>query len=215
MRILIYGAANIGCLYAAKLAKSRQDVALLARGGRYEALRNRGITLENDVSGERQATSVSVVAHLYPGDLYGLVMVVLPKTALAEVLPSLAANARASSIMFFWNDVSGPKPMTSTVGRDRVLLGFPGAAAIPQNGAIRYVITSRHEQPTRTGELDGGGSERSTAIASALGGAGFLVSICAGMDAWLKTHVAKILRNTDRWRPILRKRACRAASHEP
>jgi 2-dehydropantoate 2-reductase len=54
-------------------------------------------------------------------------------------------------------------------------------------------MTSRHEQPTTIGELDGRRSERISAIASALGGAGFPVSICADMDAWLKTHVAKIL----------------------
>jgi 2-dehydropantoate 2-reductase len=119
--------------------------------------------------------------------------VVLPKPALAEVLPILAANTRVSSIMFFGNNAAGPEPMASTVGRDRVLLGFPGAAAIPHNGAIRYVITSRREQPTTIGELDGKRSERIAAIASALGGAGFPVSICADMDAWLKTHVAKIL----------------------
>ncbi len=34
MRILIYGAGNIGCLYAAKRAQSGQDVAILARGDR-------------------------------------------------------------------------------------------------------------------------------------------------------------------------------------
>jgi 2-dehydropantoate 2-reductase len=193
MRILIYGAGNIGCLYAAKLARSDQDVAILARGDRFKAIRTRGITLENGVLGERQTTFLPVVDHLDRGDPYDLVLVVLPKPALAEVLPILAANTRVSSIMFFGNNAAGPEPMASTVGRDRVLLGFPGAAAIPHNGAIRYVITSRREQPTTIGELDGKRSERIAAIASALGGAGFPVSICADMDAWLKTHVAKIL----------------------
>ena len=70
MRILIYGAGNIGCLYAAKFAQSGQDVAILARGDRYDALRDHGITLENGVSGERTSTSVSVVDRLDPGDAY-------------------------------------------------------------------------------------------------------------------------------------------------
>jgi 2-dehydropantoate 2-reductase len=180
-------------LYAAKLAQSGQDVAILARGDRYGALRDHGITLENGVSGERTTTSVSVVERLDPGDAYDLVLVVLPKPALAEVLPILAANERTPNVMFFGNDAAGPEPMISELGRERVLLGFPGAAAIPHDGAIRYVITSRQEQPTTIGELDGGRSERITAIAGALGGAGFPASICANMDAWLKTHVAKML----------------------
>ena len=193
MLILVYGAGNIGCLYAAKFAQSGQDVAILARGDRYDALRDHGITLENGVSGERKSTSVSVVDRLDPGDAYDLVLVVLPKPALVEVLPMLAANERTPSVMFFGNNASGPEPMISALGRERVLLGFPGAAAIPHDGAIRYVVTSRREQPTTIGELDGGRSERIAAIASALEGAGFPASICANMDAWLKTHVAKIL----------------------
>ncbi len=193
MRILIYGAGNIGCLYAAKLAQSGEDVAILARGDRYDTLCDHGITLQHGVSGERTTTSVSVVNRLDPGDAYDLVLVVLPKPALAEVLPILAANGRTPSVMFFGNNASGPEPMISALGRERVLLGFPGAAAIPHDRTIRYVITSRREQPTTIGELDGGRSERIAAIASALEGAGFPASICANMDAWLKTHVAKIL----------------------
>ena len=193
MRILIYGAGNIGSLYAAKLAQSGQDVAILARGDRYVALRDHGITLENGVSGERTTTAVSVVDRLDPGDTYDLVLVVLPKPAVAEVLPILAASERTPSVMFFGNDASGPEPMIAALGRERVLLGFPGAAAVPQDGALRYVITSRQEQPTTIGELDGARSERIAAIASAFENAGFPASICANMDAWLKTHVAKIL----------------------
>ena len=193
MRILIYGAGNIGCLYAAKLAQSGQDVAILARGDRYDALRDHGITLEKGFSGERRTTAISVVNGLDPEAANDLVLVVLPKPALAEVLPILAANERTPSVMFFGNNASGPEEMISALGKERVLLGFPGAAGIPHDGAIRYVITSRQEQPTTIGELDGGRSERITAIARAFEGAGFPASICANMDAWLKTHAAKML----------------------
>jgi 2-dehydropantoate 2-reductase len=180
-------------LYAARLARNGEDVAILARGDRYDTLRGQGITLENEVTGERTTTFVSVVDRLDPGDAYDLVLVVLPKPALAEVLPILAANGRTPSVMFFGNNAAGPEAMISALGRERVLLGFPGAAAIPYDRAIRYVITSRGEQPTTIGELDGRRSERIATIASMLEGAGFPASICANMDAWLKTHVAKIL----------------------
>jgi 2-dehydropantoate 2-reductase len=97
------------------------------------------------------------------------------------------------SIMFFGNNAAGPDAMTDAIGRDRVLLGFPGAAAVSRGGTIRYVITSEREQPTTFGELDGSKSPRTVAIASALRAAGFPVSVCSNMDAWLKTHVAEIL----------------------
>lgn len=57
MRILIYGAGNIGCLYAARLAQSGEVVTILARGDRHDTLRDHGITLENGVSGRRTASS--------------------------------------------------------------------------------------------------------------------------------------------------------------
>jgi 2-dehydropantoate 2-reductase len=193
MRFLVYGAGNIGSLYAARLAQSSQEVTILARGTRFEQIRRRGIDLEDGVSGERTTTFVQVVDRLDPGDAYDVVLVILPKHKIAEVLPGLAANDRTPSVMFFGNNAVGAGAMTDAIGRDRVLLGFPGAAAVPRGGAIRYVITSAREQPTTIGELDGSKSARIVAIASALRAAGFPVSVCTNMDAWLKTHVAEIL----------------------
>ena len=193
MRILVYGAGNIGCLYAAKFARGGQEVAILERGERALALRENGIPLEDAVSGECATVPISVVDCLDPGDPYDLVLVALPQSSIAEVLPILAANDCTPNVMFFGNNASGPGPIVSSLGTERVLLGFPGAAAVPHGDKIRYVITSRREQPTTIGEVDGGRSERIVTIASAFELAGFSTSICPNMDAWLKTHVAKIV----------------------
>ena len=193
MRFLVIGAGNIGSLYAAKLAQSAQELTILARGARLEQIRRHGIELEDAVSGERTRTPLHVVNRLGPADEYDVVLVILPKQRVAEVLPALAANDRTPSVMFFGNNAAGPAAMVDALGHDRVLLGFPGAAAVPQGDAIRYVITSAREQPTTIGELDGSKSARVVAIASALQAAGFPVSVCTNIDAWLKTHVAKIL----------------------
>ena len=193
MRILIYGAGNIGCLYAARLAQSGQDVTILARGERYNSLRDLGVTLVDEVSQARTETTIPVVDHLSPQAAFDFVLVALPNPALAEALPELAANPHTPSVMFFGNNASGPERMVEALGRDRVLLGFPGAAAIPDEGAIRYVVTSPREQPTTVGELDGSHSERITAFAQVMKHAGFPATICSDMDAWLKTHAAKIL----------------------
>lgn len=193
MRFLVIGAGNIGSLYAAKLAQSGQEVTVLARGARLEQIRRHGIELEDAVSGERTRTPLRVVNRLDPADEYDVVLVILPKQRIAEVLPVLAANERTPSVMFFGNNAAGPAAMTDALGHDRVLLGFPGAAAVPHEGAIRYVITSAREQPTTLGELDGSKSARIVSIASALEESGFPVSVSTNIDAWLKTHVAKIL----------------------
>ena len=107
MRFLIYGAGNIGSLYAARLAQSSQDVAILARGTRLEQIRQQGIELEDGVSGQRCIASPEVVDRLDPDDAYDVVLVILPKHRVAEVLPALAANKRTPSIMFFGNNAAG------------------------------------------------------------------------------------------------------------
>jgi len=192
MKILVYGAGNMGCLYAALLAESGQDVSILARGRRLAEIRERGIHLENAVTGKRISSPVNAVERLEPEDDYDLILVALPRHHVSEALPTLAESRPASNVMFFGNNASGPREMIDALGRDRVLLGFPGAAAIAQDQVLRYLITSALEQPTTIGEIDGIRSPRIEAIADALEAAGFSVAICSNMDAWLKTHVAKI-----------------------
>jgi 2-dehydropantoate 2-reductase len=113
------------------------------------------LDLVDGVTATRSKASLEVVTRLHPDDAYDVVLVILPRHRIAEVLPSLAANHRTPSIKFFGNNAAGPNEMTRAIGRERVLLGFPGAAAVPGGDAIRHVITSAREQPTTIGELDG------------------------------------------------------------
>lgn len=193
MRILVYGAGNIGSLYAALLAGAGAEVAILARGARLERLRARGIELEDSRTGERTTTEIEAVERLGPRDPYDFVFVVLPRHRLNEILPVLAQSDRTPAVVFFGNQAAGPRKMVAALGRERVLLGFPGAAGIPRDHAIRYVITSAREQATTLGELDGGRSERIKALAAALEAAGFPVALSPNMEAWLKTHAAEML----------------------
>lgn len=192
MRILVYGAGNIGSQYAARLTTAGEDGSILARGTRLAGIRERGIQLENVVTGERTTARVNAVERLAVDDAYDLVLVILPKNRVAEVLPILAANRGTPNVMFFGNNAAGPAELVGALGRGRVLLGFPGAAAVANDNLIRYLILSAREQPTTIGELDGTRSPRVRAIADALEAAGFPVSICPNMDAWLKTHVSEI-----------------------
>jgi 2-dehydropantoate 2-reductase len=192
VRILVYGAGGIGSLYAALLKESGQEVFILARGPRLADIREHGIRLEDSVTGKRTTLPVETVERLGPEDAYDLVLVILPKNHVAEVLPILAANRHTPNVMFFGNNAAGPGPMVEALGRERVLLGFPGAAAATREECFAYLILSAREQPTTIGELDGAVSARIEMIADALRTAGFPVAICPRMDAWLKTHAAEI-----------------------
>jgi 2-dehydropantoate 2-reductase len=193
MRILVYGAGNIGCLYAGLLANAGHDVSILARGPRLAEIREHGLVLEEFAS-ERQTTArPATVERLEPDDAYDLVIVTLGREHVPEVLPILARNRGTPSILFMGNSAAGPESMVDALGADRVLLGFSGAAGVPNEHAIRYVIMSAGEQPTTIGELDASFTPRLREIAAALKGAGFPVAMCRDMDAWLKTHVAEIV----------------------
>ena len=192
MRILVHGAGNIGCLYAALVAESGHQVAVLARGRRLADLRARGIRLVEWKTDKEHALRVPTVERLDPEDAYDLVLVMLPRHRVAEALPVLAANRHTPSVLFFGNNAAGPAELIEALGPERVLLGFPGAAGYPEGDHIRYLICSPREQPTTLGELDGSRSERIQEIAAALKGAGFPVAISPRMDAWLKFHAAEV-----------------------
>jgi 2-dehydropantoate 2-reductase len=192
MKILVYGAGNIGSLYAALLKESGQDVSVLARGRRLADIREHGLRLEDVASGSQTTARPRVVERLDADENYDLVLVILPRDRIVDVLPILAASRRTPNVMFFGNNAAGPRQMMEALGSKRVLLGFPGAAAVAHDHRLRYLILSAREQPTTIGEPDGTHSQRIQSIADALQAAGCPVSICSKMDAWLKTHAAEI-----------------------
>lgn len=192
MRILVYGAGNIGSLYAGLLSCAGHDVSILARGARLAAIAEAGIVLEDSATGERTTGRVRPIAELKTDDTYDLILVAMGREHVLDVLPVLAEN-RTESVLFFGNNAAGPGALVEALGASRVLLGFPGAAGIPSDGAVRYLILKKADQPTTLGELDGSESPRLQAIASALKSAGFPVAVSQHMDAWLKTHAAEVL----------------------
>ncbi len=191
-RILVYGAGVLGSLYAGKLHQAGYEVTLLARGKRLEELRNQGLVLIEDGSSRLEHYPVQVTDCLDPEDAYDLVLVIVRKNQVQSVLPALAANSATPNVLFLVNNAEGPGSLVDALGRDRVLLGFPGAGGRRVDGIVHYKVTPRMLQATTIGELGGNPSERLMEIAQVLSKAGFPVAISRNMDAWLKTHVALV-----------------------
>jgi 2-dehydropantoate 2-reductase len=192
MNVLIYGAGVLGSLYAAHLKESRQNVSILARGQRLDDLRKYGIIIQNPILGKSTTTHVNVVDSLPPKDAYDMIMVFVRKNQLNDILPVLAANRHTATILFMLNNASGLGQIVEVLGRQRVLIGFPGAAGTREGNLIRAVVLSRTLQPTCLGELDGSSTARVRKIARLLKAAGFPTVVRSNMDAWLKTHVALV-----------------------
>jgi 2-dehydropantoate 2-reductase len=84
------------------------------------------------------------------------------------------------------NNPTGSNDLVKALGRDRVLLGFPGAGGTRDGQIVRYAIIA--QQPTTLGELDGRQSTRVREIAAALQASGFPTKLSRDIDAWLKAH---------------------------
>lgn len=192
MRILVFGAGVLGSLYAARLKEAGQDVTVLARGARLEQVREHGIVLVDAATGRQTTTHLEIIERLEPEDEYDLVMVMVRKNQLDEVLPQLAANHRVRSYLFMFNNASGPEDLMLKVGRERVLLGFPGAGGVLEGHVVRYAMLPTWLQPTTIGEVGGQRTERIDALYEVLHNAGFSTLVNARMDAWLKTHIAVV-----------------------
>jgi 2-dehydropantoate 2-reductase len=193
MKILIYGAGVLGSLYAARLGESGCDVSILARGQRLQDIREHGIVLEELSSARRTAIQVNVVERLAPEDSYDLVVVLMNKTQARSILPVLAENEHTPAVLFMCNNAAGPDEWIEALGKERIVLGFSGAGGGFKGHTIRYHVVSARNQATTFGELDGKTTPRLMKIADVFRDAGFPVEISPNMDAWLKSHVAKVL----------------------
>ncbi len=189
MKILVYGAGVLGSLYAGRLQATGHEVTLLARGQRSVDLNEHGLMLEDEATGRVTITAIPTVNELLPGDVYDWILVVMRKNQVAQVLPALAKNS-TPNVLFLINNAAGPDAFIQALGRERVVLGFPGAGGARERHIVRYQIVAA--QPTTLGEIDGQITPRLQQIADALTEAGFPIALSTHMDAWLKTHVALV-----------------------
>jgi ketopantoate reductase len=192
MRVLVFGAGPLGSLMAARLLEAGHEVSLLARGQRLDDLKNHGVVLEDEVSGEREVAHVPVVTSLAPDDDYDLVMVVMRKNQAEMILPALAANRRVPTYLFMMNNAAGPTQLTEAVGEDRVLLGFPLPGGSRDGHVVRIVpVDEDHPYTLPIGEVDGGTRDRTRGVADVLRSMrGYEVEIRPDMNAWLKYHAS-------------------------
>ncbi len=190
MKILVYGAGVLGSLYAARLHEAGQEVTLLARGQRLTELIQHGIILEDAASGGRTRTVVNLASALQPSDGYDLILAIVRKNQVPEILPALRANWNTPIVLFLGNNAAGPEELT-VIGKERLLIGFPGAGGTRAGHVVRYLLAGKR-LPTSIGEMNRRVTRRLDSIAETLRAAGFLVNVQRDMDAWLKYHAAMV-----------------------
>ena len=168
------------------MQKAGHRVTVLARGERLSEIRNFGLVLEDIVSGGLSTTKAATIERLGSDDQYDLALITVRRDQLASVMPQLSANRGVPTLLFMLNNPVGSDKLVDALGRERVLLGFPGAGGTRDGHTVRYALIA--QQPTTLGELGGQGSVRLRTITAAFQAAGFPTKISVDMDAWLKAH---------------------------
>lgn len=196
MKILIYGAGVIGSIFAGKLARPKNDVAvtILARGKRFEELKNDGIALANPKTMKVEQATVDVIDTLLPNDRYDYIIVAMQRTQVDDILPVLSQNC-TKNIMFVVNTAGGYDKWVTAVGKDRLMIGFPSAGGERKDGKVYYFVgkgIQRIFQTTTFGEYSGEKTKRVDTLIKIFNQAKIPAVFCRDMDAWQKTHVALV-----------------------
>ena len=193
MKVLVIGAGVLGSLYAGRFQASGHEVVLLARGERLEQIRSQGLNLVDHKSGSSSVTMIQVVDRISQNENFELAIVFVRKNQLHDLIPTMASSKNIPNILFLVNNVSGIEEYCQAIGKERVLLGFPGAGGYRDpSGKVTYRILPAILQATQIGELDDATSPRLLKIAEMFRESGFPTEIQKNMDAWLKTHVALV-----------------------
>ncbi len=152
-RILIIGAGVNGSVCAEALHKSGTNVTVLARGKRYENIKNNGIIFENPVNHQQNIIKVPVISSLEPEDIYNYILVVIRSNQVSELLPILAAN-KSPNVVFMFNNLCVSDEYVRVLGKERIMLGFVFGVG-NCDGNIVYTNSKRRLRGVPFGEIDG------------------------------------------------------------
>jgi len=191
-KILVIGAGVNGSICAVGLYTAGFDVTILARGKRYEEIRDGGIVIEDPFKNTRSHTKVPVINRLDPEDSYDYILVVIRKNQVPDVLPVLALN-RSPNVVFMVNNPSGPDEFTGVLGKERVMLGFVFGAGKREGSVIRAISgVGGSRIATPFGEIDGRITPRLTRLVGILCQAGLKSKTSTDISDYLATHAANV-----------------------
>jgi 2-dehydropantoate 2-reductase len=189
IRILIIGAGVNGSVIASGLFNGGINITVLARGKRYEQLRDEGIVIEDPFKNTHSVTRVPVINSLDPQDYYDFILVVVRKSQIADLLPVLAKN-KSPNIVFMGNNLTGPDEFVRILSRERVLMGSVYAAGKREDNLIRAMVVKSIAVPF--GEIDGSISPRLQQLIKIFHTAGFKAKPSTNIVDCQTTHAVGV-----------------------
>ncbi|HET9404036.1 MAG TPA: 2-dehydropantoate 2-reductase [Burkholderiales bacterium] len=184
MKIAVMGSGGVGGFYGGRLAHTGCDVTFVARGAHLKAMRESGLTIENEAQGNIHLSRVKVVedpAAIGPVDLVIIAVKLWDTESAARAVKPIVGPDTA--VLSLQNGVIKDDILRREFG-DRAVMG--GVAYVGTNiarpGVIRQIGTL---QRLIFGEYDGRRSARAEALFAAL--------LRAGIQAELSGDIRRTL----------------------
>ncbi len=194
MRLLIYGAGVIDCLYATLFSKAGYDVTLYARGKRLEAFKKNGLLYE--INGKTYKAEVNIIDSLEENDKYDFIFLTVKENQVHTALKELSLNI-SPNIITMVNTLEPYSNWEWLCGKGRIIPAFPGAGGSFDNGILKAALTPRIIQPTTFSEIDGIKTKRLLKLAELLNESGIPYQIVKDMHQWQLCHLAMVVPIAD------------------
>lgn len=170
-------------------------MSVLARGARHDWIRQNGLILVNEITGEKDSTRVRVLSDLEAGEAFDLVIVLVRKNKLPPIFELLAAREDAN-LLFMGNNALGFDEYREHLPAEKLVFGFPGAGGGLREEVVHYADREKPRAARRAvtlGEIDGTHGSRLSEISSLFESADVPVDRTPDIDGWLKYHAALVL----------------------
>ena len=194
MRLLIYGAGAIGCLYAALFSEAGYDTTLYARGKRLESLNNVGLQFE--VKGEIHKANVKVIQKLADDNRFDYIFLNVKENQVHTALRELSNND-SPNIVTMVNTLEEYRAWEEICGRGRIIPAFPGAGGSIEENVLKAALTPWIIQPTTFGEINGKKTERLLELEKLFKQSHIPCQIVKDMHEWQLCHLAMVVPIAD------------------
>lgn len=194
MKLLIYGAGVIGCLYATLFSKAGHDVSVYARGKRLETLKKSGLLYET--KGKTHKAKVKIIGSLANSDVYDFIFLTVKENQAHAALKELKPNA-SPNIVTMVNTLEPYGNWENLCGKGRIIPAFPGAGGSFENGTLKAALTPRIVQVTTFGEIDGSKTKRLLKLAELFKKSKIPYQIVKDMHQWQVCHLAMVVPIAD------------------
>ncbi|XUW92043.1 2-dehydropantoate 2-reductase [Burkholderia sp. M6-3] len=175
MRILVVGAGAVGGYFGGRLAAAGQDVTFLVRAGRADKLQRDGLVIRSP-RGDLTQHDVKTILAGVNAEPFDLVLLSCKAYSLDDAIDSFAPLVGESTLILpMLNGMRHIDVLTEKFGESRVLGGQCVIAATLN--ADQQIVHLNEMHAVTFGELAGGVSERVQAIADAMAGANFDVTV--------------------------------------